>query len=191
MLAALDLPFPRKLLAHSHWTMDHRKMSKSIGNVVDPIDAIDVYGIDVVRYYLAEVGGKFKDDVGELRPRAVSYVSRAYVGCVDWSPALVEARRTEITSLLGNLLSRSTSKAILGRVDLTKRLVYGSDPSLDNRSLVGLLKTLPAEIDVAMSELRVADALAHVRTALTAVCIPLPFLVFRTHYLCLHRPTSS
>ena len=69
MLAALGLPFPQKLLAHSHWTMDHRKMSKSLGNVVDPIAAIDVYGIDVVRYYLAEVGGKFKDDVGERRPR--------------------------------------------------------------------------------------------------------------------------
>ena len=84
----------------------------------------------------------------------------------------MEARRTEITSLLGNLLSRSTSKAILGRVDLTKRLVYGNDPSLDDRPLVGLLNALPAEMDAAMSELRVADALAHIRAALTAVRVP-------------------
>ncbi|KZT70256.1 hypothetical protein DAEQUDRAFT_810717 [Daedalea quercina L-15889] len=149
MLSALGLPLPRKLLAHSHWTMDHRKMSKSLGNVVDPIAAIDEYGVDVVRYYLAEVGGKFKDDV-------------------DWSPALVEARRTEITSLLGNLLARTISKAIRARVDPDRRLVYGQDPSLEGRLLVDILKALPANIDTAISELQVADALAHIRVALTA-----------------------
>ncbi|TFY50611.1 hypothetical protein EVJ58_g10972, partial [Rhodofomes roseus] len=149
MLSALDLPMPQKLLAHSHWTMDRRKMSKSVGNVVDPMAAIDEYGIDVVRYYLAEIGGKFKDDV-------------------DWSPALVEARRTEITSLLGNLLSRSTSKAIRARVDPDKRLVYGEDPLLKDRPLVDILQRLPADMDAAMSELRVYDAVGHIRAALTA-----------------------
>lgn len=78
MLAALELPFPQKLLAHSHWTMDHRKMSKSIGNVVDPIAAIDVYGIDIVRYYLAEIGGKFRDDVGECLSGAAHLVHVIY-----------------------------------------------------------------------------------------------------------------
>lgn len=108
----------------------------------------------------------------------------------DWSPALVESRRTEITSLLGNLLSRSTSKAILARVDLTRRLVYGEDPSLDGRPLVALLKALPAEMDAAMSELRVSDALTHIRAALTAVRTSLshpPSCALTTP----HRQTSS
>jgi len=39
-------------------------MSKSIGNVADPFDAMDEFGVDVVRYYLARVGGRFRDDVG-------------------------------------------------------------------------------------------------------------------------------
>ena len=64
MLIALGLPLPRRLLAHAHWTVEQKKMSKSLGNVADPFDAINEYGIDVVRYYLARVGGKFRDDVG-------------------------------------------------------------------------------------------------------------------------------
>ncbi len=66
MLLALGLPLPQRLLSHSHWTVDQRKMSKSIGNVADPVQAIDEFGLDVVRYYLARVGGRSKDDVGEV-----------------------------------------------------------------------------------------------------------------------------
>lgn len=64
MLIALDLPLPRQLLAHAHWTVNQTKMSKSIGNVADPLAAIDDYGLDSVRYYLAKIGGRFRDDVG-------------------------------------------------------------------------------------------------------------------------------
>ena len=70
MLQALDLPLPKRLLAHSHWTVNRRKMSKSIGNVVDPFQAIDELGADPIRYYLARIGGRFKDDVGELLSRS-------------------------------------------------------------------------------------------------------------------------
>lgn len=65
ILQALGLPLTTQLLTHSHWTVDQRKMSKSVGNVADPVQAIDEFGIDVVRFYLARVGGRFKDDVGE------------------------------------------------------------------------------------------------------------------------------
>lgn len=67
MLRALGLPLTTQLLTHSHWTVDQRKMSKSVGNVADPIQAIEEFGIDVVRYYLTRVGGRFKDDVGEFQ----------------------------------------------------------------------------------------------------------------------------
>ncbi|KAI9513225.1 tRNA synthetases class I (M)-domain-containing protein [Russula earlei] len=67
MLQALDLPLPKRLLAHCHWTVSRRKMSKSIGNVVDPFEAMQDLGTDLVRYYLARIGGRFKDDVEHLR----------------------------------------------------------------------------------------------------------------------------
>jgi methionyl-tRNA synthetase len=65
MLLAFGLPLPRTLLTHAHWTVNRQKMSKSIGNVADPIEAMKKRGVDVVRWYLARVGGRFRDDVGE------------------------------------------------------------------------------------------------------------------------------
>lgn len=64
MLAALGLPFTERLLIHAHWTVNRFKTSKSIGNVADPISAIDEFGTDVVRWYLARIRGYFRDDVG-------------------------------------------------------------------------------------------------------------------------------
>lgn len=54
---ALDLPLPRNVLVHGHWTMNHEKMSKSTGNVVNPFFAIDRFGIDTMRFFLAFQGG--------------------------------------------------------------------------------------------------------------------------------------
>jgi len=52
MLMALDLPLPKKVFAHGWILMKDGKMSKSKGNVVDPIKLIDRYGLDALRYYL-------------------------------------------------------------------------------------------------------------------------------------------
>lgn len=56
-LMALDLPLPRNVLVHGHWTMNHEKMSKSTGNVVNPFFAIDRFGVDTMRFFLAYQGG--------------------------------------------------------------------------------------------------------------------------------------
>lgn len=64
MLLAIGKPLSHTLLAHAHWTAQQRKMSKSIGNVADPFDAMELWGVDPVRFYMARVGGRFKDDVG-------------------------------------------------------------------------------------------------------------------------------
>jgi methionyl-tRNA synthetase len=51
MLIALDLPIPKMLLVHGHVLTGGTKMSKSIGNVIDPIQVIDGYGVDAFRYF--------------------------------------------------------------------------------------------------------------------------------------------
>ena len=52
MLFALGLPQPKSIFAHGWWLIDDSKMSKSVGNVVSPMDMADKYGIDALRYYL-------------------------------------------------------------------------------------------------------------------------------------------
>ena len=51
MLAA-DLPLPKRIFGHGWILSEDKKMSKSLGNILDPIEIIKEYGIDQLRYYL-------------------------------------------------------------------------------------------------------------------------------------------
>ena len=52
MLLSLGLPLPKKVFVHGFITVGGQKMSKSLGNIVDPFDLIEKYGADAVRYFL-------------------------------------------------------------------------------------------------------------------------------------------
>lgn len=86
-LLALDLPPPKQTLTHAHWTMGREKMSKTTGNVVDPFWAIERFGVDTMRYYLAHDGG-LRDDAD---------YENAYI---------VERYKKGLSGGLGNLVSR-------------------------------------------------------------------------------------
>lgn len=61
MLLSAGLPLPKKILVHGFITSGGKKMSKSLGNVIDPIFLIDTYGAEAVRYYLARHISPFED----------------------------------------------------------------------------------------------------------------------------------
>ena len=90
LLLAADLSVPRQLFVHGYLLLDERKMSKSVGNVIDPLDLIDVYGVDPIRYYLF---------------RQVSFGQDGSIS-VD---SLHERYERELGNDLGNLLSRTTA----------------------------------------------------------------------------------
>ncbi len=87
MLMALGLPLPGNIFAHGWWTQDGKKMSKSLGNVIDPHAVVDQYGADAFRYFvLREVPFGLDGDFS-----TVTFVTRF---------------NTELANDLGNLLSR-------------------------------------------------------------------------------------
>jgi methionyl-tRNA synthetase len=90
MLKALGLPLPKQLLVHGWWQKDGAKMSKTTGNVVDPVAVIDEWGVDAFRFYVLR-----ELDIG---PDG------------NWTDAGFKARYSaELANGLGNLVNRSLS----------------------------------------------------------------------------------
>ncbi len=90
MLKAMGLPLPKQILVHGWWQKDGAKISKSTGNIVDPIAVIDEWGLDAFRFYVLR-----ELDIG---PDG------------NWTDAGFRARyQAELANGLGNLVNRSLS----------------------------------------------------------------------------------
>ena len=65
-LLAADSPLPRSVVCHSHWMVDSFKMSKSVGNVIDPMSLQDKYTSVGLQYFLLREG-VLSHDVGKIQ----------------------------------------------------------------------------------------------------------------------------
>ncbi|MFQ5862554.1 MAG: methionine--tRNA ligase [Candidatus Brocadiales bacterium] len=117
VLMALDVPLPRKVFAHGWWTIEGQKISKSLGNVIDPLRITELYGVDAYRYFvLREVpfgmDGNFSytmlvhrinsdlgNDLGNLLMRSLTMIEKFFDGKVPSPQGTGEEDRDLIESV--------------------------------------------------------------------------------------------
>ena len=108
ILMALDLPLPKTVFGHGWLLMEHDKMSKSKGNVVDPLELADEFGVDAIRYFLLRevsfgqdgnfsrralidrINADLANDLGNLLHRSVAMIGRYREGVIPQPGALTE-----------------------------------------------------------------------------------------------------
>ncbi|KAL8850056.1 MAG: hypothetical protein Q9221_004982 [Calogaya cf. arnoldii] len=138
-LLALDLPLPKQILTHAHWTLAREKMSKSRGNVVNPFYALERFGSDTMRYYLVHSGG-IQDDS--------DYDNQYVIKCYK-----------HLQGDLGNLVTR----VVRGKGWDVRRAVIGArretDDSAEGKAHVEALGKLPTVFDRRMAKLNPGSAI--------------------------------
>uniref|UniRef100_A0A8B9PY71 Methionine--tRNA ligase, mitochondrial n=1 Tax=Apteryx owenii TaxID=8824 RepID=A0A8B9PY71_APTOW len=93
LLMAAGLAPPERICVHSHWTVHGQKMSKSLGNVIDPVSCFGKYTVDGFRYFLLRQGVPERD-------------------CDYYDEKVVKLVNSELADALGGLLNRSTALSI-------------------------------------------------------------------------------
>ncbi|XP_070818418.1 methionine--tRNA ligase, mitochondrial [Chaetodon trifascialis] len=145
-LLAAEMPLPQRIHVHSHWTVGGKKMSKSLGNVVDPLERSQMFTTDGMRYFLLRQGVPDSD-------------------CDYTDNKVVKLVNAELADSLGGLLNRCTAPA-LNPTQVYPPFCPQSFPSeqggravVEDYHMLDAVKHLPAVVEQHFENMHVYKAL--------------------------------
>ena len=145
MLMALNLPLPKQVYGHGWLVLEGGKMSKSKGNVIDPVILIEKYGLDAIRYFLL---------------REVPFGSDG----VFSNEALIQRINSDLANDLGNLISRTVAmiqKYFSGKLPEEKLAGDHDD------DLISVVTSAPRKVEELLDQLQFSTALSEIWKAVS------------------------
>ena len=140
MLMALDIPLPKQVYGHGWLLFKDGKMSKSKGNVIDPVVLCDKYGVDAIRYFLL---------------REVPFGSDGIFS----NEALISRINSDLANDLGNLVSRTV--AMIDKY-FPAGLPAEQIPDNVDQELIAECQALPERVSAALDKLQFSQALTEI-----------------------------
>ncbi len=171
LLMAAGAQPPARVFAHGWWTNEGQKISKSLGNVIDPFDLVEDFGLDPVRYFLMrEVpfgndgdfsraafihrnNGDLANDFGNLCQRSLSMIAKNCLGKVP-APGKLEAKDEallkDIELNLPPLRERIDAQAIHLYLEDLRRLISEANSYISEQEPWALKKTNPKRMEAVL-----------------------------------------
>ena len=137
MLMSAEIKLPDTIAAHGWWTVEGDKMSKSKGNVINPYEEVEKYGLDPFRYYLMREATFGQD--GDYSQRA-----------------MVQRINSDLANDLGNLLNRTIG---MQKKYFDSEVIYENEEAELDLEIKKLWKNTLDEVDNAFNEYQFSDAL--------------------------------
>ena len=140
ILKSASLPIPKELFVHGYLTVDGQKMSKTVGNVVDPIKILNQYGTDAVRYYLAREIPSYSDgDYSDRRFKELynADLANGLGNLVARVAKLAEGKSLQLSAISNQLINKGDYKKALEEYRFNDALAYvwgkvkGADKYID------------------------------------------------------------
>lgn len=161
MLLSAEMPLPKSIFAHGWWLSGESKMSKSLGNVVNPLDLIEEYGVDPVRYYLMRemvlgqdasftmesfikrYNSDLANDYGNLLSRVTKLIQSNYNGIVPDSGEKEDAEKDVIASVektIANVQTLIDAMKVNEAIEATLQLIRGVNKYMEDQAPWKLVK---------------------------------------------------